>query len=304
MSQTVTCTILFADLRGSTSLYESLGNAEAATVVTHSVAVVARIMEGQGGRVIKTLGDGLMAMFPHPAGAVRAAEEVHDSLDRVMGSARPSRSPVMRVQIAMAHGEVIEVAGDCFGDAVNVSARLLDHAGDNETLITSQTLAVLAKQALVHAQAGADVHVMDVGIDADPIPGLIDMKVARSSGNGHRLARLLHHVTRGGVGGMLHLAARAGAGVSAKIDAARSQVLGAGGQVVDHRAGFAAQVAHAGLGIVQGFIGNVPRALHGVLGALQHVVCQIAGVVCNFVGGGLDTHGNSPEKMGGLSQGL
>ena len=42
------------------------------------------------------------------------------------------------------HGEVIEVAGDCFGDAVNVSARLLDHAGDNETLITSQTLAVLA----------------------------------------------------------------------------------------------------------------------------------------------------------------
>ena len=75
---------------------------------------------------------------------MRAAEEVHDSLDRVMGSARPSRSPVMRVQIAMAHGEVIEVAGDCFGDAVNVSARLLDHAGDNETLLTSQTLAVLA----------------------------------------------------------------------------------------------------------------------------------------------------------------
>lgn len=33
------------------------------------------------------------------------------------------------------------------------------------------------------AQVGADVHVMDVGIDADPIPGLIDMKVARSSGN-------------------------------------------------------------------------------------------------------------------------
>ncbi|HDT6543664.1 TPA: nicotinate-nucleotide--dimethylbenzimidazole phosphoribosyltransferase [Kluyvera ascorbata] len=33
------------------------------------------------------------------------------------------------------------------------------------------------------AQAGADVHVIDVGIDADPIPGLIDMKVARSSGN-------------------------------------------------------------------------------------------------------------------------
>ena len=62
----------------------SLGNAEAASVVTHSVAVVGRIIEGQGGRVIKTLGDGLMAVFPLPNHAVRAAEEVHDSLERVI----------------------------------------------------------------------------------------------------------------------------------------------------------------------------------------------------------------------------
>ncbi|BDI06543.1 adenylate/guanylate cyclase domain-containing protein [Sphaerotilus microaerophilus] len=143
MPQTVTCTVLFADLRGSTSLYESLGNAEAASVVTHSVAVVARIVESQGGRVIKTLGDGLMAVFPDPMPAVRAAEEVHESLIRIMGAARPSRQPAMRIQIAAAHGEMIEVAGDCFGDAVNVAARLLDHCGDNETLVTAQTRAPL-----------------------------------------------------------------------------------------------------------------------------------------------------------------
>ncbi|ACB34828.1 adenylate/guanylate cyclase [Leptothrix cholodnii SP-6] len=140
MPQTVTCTVLFADLRGSTSLYESLGNAEAASVVTQSVSVVGRIIEGQGGRVIKTLGDGLMAVFKGPLPAIRAAEEVHESIDRVMGASRPASQPVMRVQIAMVHGEMIEVAGDCFGDAVNVSARLLDAAGDNETLLTTQTL--------------------------------------------------------------------------------------------------------------------------------------------------------------------
>jgi len=143
MSQTVTCTVLFADLRGSTSLYESLGNAEAASVVTHSVAVVGRIVEGHGGRVIKTLGDGLMAVFPDPVPAVRAAEEVHDSLERMMGAPRNALQPVLRVQIAAAHGEMIEVAGDCFGDAVNVAARLLDHCGDNETLVTAQTRAPL-----------------------------------------------------------------------------------------------------------------------------------------------------------------
>lgn len=143
MPQTVTCTVLFADLRGSTSLYESLGNAEAASVVTHSVAVVGRIVEGHGGRVIKTLGDGLMAVFPEPVPAVRAAEEVHDSLERMMGAPRNSQQPVLRVQIAAAHGEMIEVSGDCFGDAVNVAARLLDHCGDNETLVTAQTRAPL-----------------------------------------------------------------------------------------------------------------------------------------------------------------
>ena len=39
-------------------------------------------------------------------------------------------------------GEVVEMADDYFGDAVNVAARLLDHAGDNETLVTSVVLAV------------------------------------------------------------------------------------------------------------------------------------------------------------------
>jgi class 3 adenylate cyclase len=140
MTTTVTCTVLFADLRGSTSLYESLGNAEAAAVVTHSVAVVARIVEEHDGRVIKTLGDGLMAVFHEPASAVMSAEEVHESLDRVLGTPRAHRRPGLRVQIALAHGDIVEVGGDCFGDAVNVSARLLDHAGDNETLATSQTL--------------------------------------------------------------------------------------------------------------------------------------------------------------------
>ena len=143
MTQSVTCTVLFADLRGSTSLYESLGNAEAASVVTNSVAVVAKVVESNGGRVIKTLGDGLMAVFRLPQPAVQSAEEVHDALERMLGAPGANRGPNLRVQLAMAHGEVIEVGGDCFGDAVNVAARLLDHAGDNETLVTAQTLVPL-----------------------------------------------------------------------------------------------------------------------------------------------------------------
>ena len=136
-------TVLFADLRGSTSLYETLGNAAATTVVTQNVAVLTRIVRAQRGLVVKTLGDGLMAVFDTPAQGVRAANEMHESLGRPAPASR--RMPALKLQVALAHGEVVEIAGDCFGDAVNVAARLLDHAGDNGTLATAAVLHGLAE---------------------------------------------------------------------------------------------------------------------------------------------------------------
>jgi adenylate cyclase len=59
-----------------------------------------------------------------------------------VGGNRPSNAitPVLKLQVGLAHGEVVEMSGDCFGDAVNVAARLLDHAGDNETLTTASVV--------------------------------------------------------------------------------------------------------------------------------------------------------------------
>jgi adenylate cyclase len=143
MTQIIERTVLFADLRGSTALYETLGNTEATSVVTQSVALIARVVESCGGAVVKTLGDGLMAIFEQPAGAVQAADEMHDSLERISAHPRDASGqprPALKLQVGLAQGEVIEMAGDYFGDAVNVAARLLDHAGDNETLATVTVL--------------------------------------------------------------------------------------------------------------------------------------------------------------------
>jgi adenylate cyclase len=144
MTQILQRTVLFADLRGSTALYETLGNTEATTVVTRSVALIAQIVSTSGGVVVKTLGDGLMAVFAEPAAAVAAADEMHDSLDRIGPPHAGKHMPVLKLQVGLAHGEVIEMSGDCFGDAVNVAARLLDHAGDNETLATASVVKGLA----------------------------------------------------------------------------------------------------------------------------------------------------------------
>jgi len=142
MTQIVERTVLFADLRGSTSMYETLGNADATAVVTQSVGLLARIVKHHGGRVVKTLGDGLLAMFDLPGAAVGAADDMHESLERIGapgdgGLSAKARLVPLKLQVGLAQGEVVEMSGDVFGDAVNVAARLLDHAGDNETLATA-----------------------------------------------------------------------------------------------------------------------------------------------------------------------
>jgi class 3 adenylate cyclase len=141
-------TVLFADLRGSTSLFETLGNAEATSVVTHTVNAAAGAVPAWGGEVVKTLGDGLMAVFDRPSAALRSALQMHEILETLVsrGQERGASTGLraLRLQIALARGEVVEMNGDCFGDAVNVAARLLDHAGDNETLITGSVFEALA----------------------------------------------------------------------------------------------------------------------------------------------------------------
>ena len=149
MTRIIERTVLFADLRGSTALYESLGNAEATAVVTHSVAELATVVVQCCGAVVKTLGDGLMAMFEQAADAVEAADQMHEALELMAlaeaGKRGPRRATLqgLRLQVGLARGEVVEMAGDVFGDAVNVAARLLDHAGDNETLATAAVLEAL-----------------------------------------------------------------------------------------------------------------------------------------------------------------
>jgi adenylate cyclase len=137
-------TVLFADLRGSTALFETLGNAEATSVVTHCVRALTAPVTGNAGQVVKTLGDGLMAVFDLPHQAMQACTEMHDLLDGMVtrGNERGASSGLrgLRLQVGLARGEVVEMSGDCFGDAVNVAARLLDHAGDNETLVTMDVL--------------------------------------------------------------------------------------------------------------------------------------------------------------------
>lgn len=177
-------TVLFADLRGSTALFETLGNAEATSVVTHTVGQISKAVSDCSGMLIKTLGDGLMAVFDSPRDGVKSAIRMHEILERMVAKGRPHGSSpnlrALRMQVALARGEVVEMSGDCFGDAVNVAARLLDHAGDNETLVTAEVLAGLPSTQKLRFRSldritvrgrvePVHVHVLDKPNQGDPI---------------------------------------------------------------------------------------------------------------------------------------
>ena len=140
MGQASTRTVLFADLRGSTGLFESLGNRAATEVVSRCVIGIAAGVASDGGTVVKTLGDGVLAFFPTPSDAVRAALRMHEVLERTVHNGEtvplPATDATPRLHVAISHGEVVEWGADCYGDAINVAARLLEHATDRETLIT------------------------------------------------------------------------------------------------------------------------------------------------------------------------
>jgi class 3 adenylate cyclase len=194
-------TVLFADLRGSTSLYETLGNAEATSVVTHTVTALARAVPACGGALVKTLGDGLMAVFDSPGEGLQSALQMHEALEVLVSRGREhGASPGLRglrLQVALARGEVVEMGGDCFGDAVNVAARLIDHASDNETLITAEVLDGLPAEARqrfrslgwMHLRGRAEpVHVHVLGgrrvVDLPPtqfggVPSMVEPEAVR-----------------------------------------------------------------------------------------------------------------------------
>jgi len=160
MSET---TIAFADFTGSTGLYESLGNTKAAETLTRGIQWIGKLCESRGGRVIKYLGDGVLMAFADNTTAVNAMAEIQ-RLHHERISAWPERVR-LKIKIGMARGPVLEQAGDCFGDAVNLAARLSDLAQGQQILVSQPVIAALVDQTIRCRNLG----MMDIRGKAEPV---------------------------------------------------------------------------------------------------------------------------------------
>jgi adenylate cyclase len=128
--------IMFADIAGSTKLYETVGDAKARELTANCIELLSQITRDKQGVVIKTIGDEVMCTFPSADAAaeasVRMQEEVSDSADN-WGS-------TLQIRVGFHFGEVIEENGDVFGDAVNLSARMAAQAKGDQIITTGETL--------------------------------------------------------------------------------------------------------------------------------------------------------------------
>ncbi len=117
-------TLLFSDLRGSTALYEAVGDAAAYHLVRAHFAYLAAIVREHDGAVVKTIGDAVMAAFHDPLQALRAALAMQD---RVRSFNEAATAPIV-LKLGLHEGPCIAVTLndrlDYFGQAVNLAARL------------------------------------------------------------------------------------------------------------------------------------------------------------------------------------
>jgi len=134
----VQSTVVFADLFGSTGVFEALGNAKATELVTQATAWVAQRCSAHGGRVVKFLGDGVLIIFEDSTKAVLAVMDLQRSYQQLLGHMPPKA--YMPLRIGVARGGVELVADDCYGDAVNIAARLSELTGPHQIWVNSEAM--------------------------------------------------------------------------------------------------------------------------------------------------------------------
>jgi adenylate cyclase len=136
METAASAAVLFADVSESTHLYELAGDAVASDAISGCIALLAKMANDNGGRVVKTIGDALMALFASADAAARAA------MDMQSGAAviEPVAGHKLGIRVGFNYGPVVEREGDVFGDAVNVAARLTAQAQPAQIITSVETM--------------------------------------------------------------------------------------------------------------------------------------------------------------------
>ena len=154
--------VLFADVSGSTRLYEKLGDKEALQAVERCISRMKRATEQYHGRVIKTIGDEVMAVFDSAESGFHAACDMQLRIEKLP----PVSGIKMGIRVGFHFGMAIEENNDVFGDTVNMASRMAGLAKAGQIITTAETLAPMPS---LLRQSTRDIDALSVKGKADDV---------------------------------------------------------------------------------------------------------------------------------------
>ncbi|HXF61842.1 MAG TPA: adenylate/guanylate cyclase domain-containing protein, partial [Caldilineaceae bacterium] len=127
--------VVFTDLRQSTQLYRTVGDAVAFGLVMEHFDLLRAAVDAEGGAIVKLLGDSVMAVFRRPIAAVRAMRRAQQELAALTGRPLP-----LRLRAGIHYGPCIAVTMndrlDYFGSTINAAARLTDFSSGDDLILS------------------------------------------------------------------------------------------------------------------------------------------------------------------------
>jgi class 3 adenylate cyclase len=147
--------LLFSDLKGSTALYERVGDGAAYNLVREHFAYLGGIVRNHDGALVKTIGDAVMAAFADPADAVAAAIDIQQHIGEFNAGHRlaAAEGPAVIVKLGVHRGPcvVVTLNGqlDYFGSTVNLAARLQGQSEGGDLVISTPVAADPAVAPLI-----------------------------------------------------------------------------------------------------------------------------------------------------------
>ena len=147
-------TFLFTDLKGSTALYERVGDLVAYDLVRQHFGVLNETVAAEAGAVVKTIGDAVMATFPTPDRAVKAALRMREEMTRI-NTERGNEDLLLKIGIheGPCLAVILNDSQDYFGQTVNMAARVQGLASSRAIFVTAPVVAD-AKAAKILEVAG------------------------------------------------------------------------------------------------------------------------------------------------------
>lgn len=138
--------VMFADVVGSTRMYERLGDNSASQLIVGALIRITEIINQHRGITVKTIGDEIMCRFDTADDAIECACDIQKSMKQL-----PAHKGMMiNFRIGVHWGSaLLQSDGDIFGDAVNLAARMAGIAKSRQIITTEMTLAALTRAALV-----------------------------------------------------------------------------------------------------------------------------------------------------------